>query len=113
MNSIGSRGGEASSSESPKPSVVVLKEPSSPSLGGTVNLIFSFGNTGDSQVQVLDPPAGTDDVVEETSEPVHRVRKHNHHFTLKVNIEGLHCYYIFFFPKALKGNLHNIICCCS
>ncbi|XP_044229017.1 spectrin beta chain, non-erythrocytic 1 isoform X5 [Thunnus albacares] len=72
MNSIGSRGAEASSSESPKPSVMVLKEPSSPSLGGTVNLIFSFGNTGDSQVQVLDPPARTDEVVEKTSEPVHR-----------------------------------------
>ncbi|XP_040905883.1 spectrin beta chain, non-erythrocytic 5 isoform X7 [Toxotes jaculatrix] len=72
MNSIGPRGGEASSSESPKPSIVVLKEPSSPSLGGTVNLILSFGNTGDSQVQVLDPPARTDEVVEETSEPVHR-----------------------------------------
>nr|XP_033469138.1 spectrin beta chain, non-erythrocytic 5 isoform X5 [Epinephelus lanceolatus] len=72
MNSIGPRGGEATSSESPKPSIVVLKEPSSPALGGTVNLILSFGNTGDSQVQVLDPPARTDEVVEETSEPVHR-----------------------------------------
>ncbi|KAL7383084.1 hypothetical protein ABVT39_004657 [Epinephelus coioides] len=72
MNSIGPRGGEATSSESPKPSIVVLKEPSSPALGGTVNLILSFGNTGDSQVQVLDPPARTDEVEEETSEPVHR-----------------------------------------
>ncbi|XP_040905878.1 uncharacterized protein LOC121189622 isoform X2 [Toxotes jaculatrix] len=78
MNSIGPRGGEASSSESPKPSIVVLKEPSSPSLGGTVNLILSFGNTGDSQVQVLDPPARTDEVVEETSEPVHRVSTYLH-----------------------------------
>lgn len=74
MNSIGPRSGEISSSESPKSSVVVLKEPSSPTLGGTVNLILSFGNKGDSQVQVVDPPAGTDEVVEETSEPVHRVR---------------------------------------
>ncbi|XP_023267376.1 uncharacterized protein LOC111658905 isoform X5 [Seriola lalandi dorsalis] len=72
MNSIGPRGGEASSSESPKPSIVVLKEPNSPTLGGTVNLILSFGNTGDSQVQLLDPPARTDEVVEDTSEPVHR-----------------------------------------
>ena len=74
MNSIPPRGGEAASSESPKPSIVVLKEPGSPALGGTVNLILSFGNTGDSQVQVLDPPARTDEVEEETSEPVHRVR---------------------------------------
>ncbi|XP_039995004.1 uncharacterized protein LOC120796340 isoform X3 [Xiphias gladius] len=72
MNSIGPRGGEASSSESPKPSIVVLKEPSSPALGGTVNLILSFGNAGDSQVQVLDSPARTDEVSEDTSEPVHR-----------------------------------------
>ncbi|XP_076599688.1 uncharacterized protein mymx isoform X3 [Chaetodon auriga] len=72
MNSIGPRGGEATSADSPKPSIVVLKEPSSPALGGTVNLILSFGNTGDSQVQVLDSPAGMDEVVDETSEPVHR-----------------------------------------
>ncbi|CAK6951789.1 uncharacterized protein LOC122997103 isoform X4 [Scomber scombrus] len=78
MKSIGSRGSETSSPESPKPSVVVLKEASSPSLGGTVNLIFSFGNTGDSQVQVLDPPARTDEVVEKTSEPVHRVSTYLH-----------------------------------
>lgn len=73
MNSIGPRGSEASASESPKPSIVVLKDPNSPSLGGTVNLILSFGNTGDSQVQVLDPPAGMDEVVEDASQPVHRV----------------------------------------
>ncbi|XP_044070794.1 spectrin beta chain, non-erythrocytic 1 isoform X6 [Siniperca chuatsi] len=72
MNSIGPWGGEATSSKSPKPSIVVLKEPSSPALGSTVNLILSFGNTGESQVQVLDLPARTDEVVEETSEPVHR-----------------------------------------
>lgn len=99
MTSIGSRGSETSSPESPKPSVVVLKEASSPSLGGTVNLIFSFGNTGDSQVQVLDSPARTDEVVEKTSEPVHRVRTHTHHFTLEVTIEGLH---IFSSPKSTE-----------
>lgn len=70
MNSIG----PLSESQSPKSSVVVLKEPSSPSLGGTVNLILSFGNKGESQVQVVDPPARMDEVAEETSEPVHRVR---------------------------------------
>ncbi|XP_067381665.1 uncharacterized protein [Channa argus] len=72
MNSIGPPGGEVSSPESPKPSVVVLKEPNSPALGDTVNLILSFGNKGGHQIQVLDPPARTDEVVEETSEPVHR-----------------------------------------
>lgn len=83
MNSIRTQGGEATSSESPKPSLMVLKEPGSPALGGTVNLILSFNNTGDSQVQVLDPPARTDEVVEENSEPVHRVRS-THQLTLKV-----------------------------
>ncbi|KAG7999958.1 Spectrin beta chain [Nibea albiflora] len=78
MNSIGPRSGEATSAESPKPSIVLLKKPGSPALGGTVNLILSFGNTGDSQVQVLDSPARTDEVVEETSEPVHRVSTYLH-----------------------------------
>ncbi|XP_026211055.1 uncharacterized protein LOC113158924 isoform X3 [Anabas testudineus] len=78
MNSIGPRSGKFSSSESPKSSIVVLKEPSSPALGGTVNLILSFGNKGDSQVQVVDPPARTDELVEETSEPVHRVSTYLH-----------------------------------
>lgn len=68
MNSIGLQG------DPPKANIVVLKESSSPPVGGTVNLILSFGNTGDSQVQVLDLPAGTKEVEEESSEPVHRVR---------------------------------------
>lgn len=72
MKSIGPRRSEDTSSESPKSSIVVLKEPGSPALGGTVNLILSFGNTGDSQVQVLDPPARMDDVENGTSEPIHR-----------------------------------------
>ncbi|XP_008299516.1 spectrin beta chain, non-erythrocytic 2 isoform X6 [Stegastes partitus] len=66
MNSIGPQG------DFPKTNIMVLKEGSSPPTGGTVNLILSFGNTGDSQVQVFDLPARTDEVVEETSEPVHR-----------------------------------------
>ncbi|CAJ1067414.1 uncharacterized protein LOC121511110 [Xyrichtys novacula] len=78
MKSIGPPGGDATSSESPKSSIVVLKDPGSPALGGTVNLILSFANTGDSQVQVLDPPAGTDEVVEESCEPVHRVSTYLH-----------------------------------
>ncbi|XP_075933420.1 uncharacterized protein mymx [Anarhichas minor] len=78
MNSIGPQDGEAPSSKSPKSSIVVLKEPGSPSLGGTVNLILSFGGQGDSQVQVLDPPARTDEVMGESSEPVHRVSTYLH-----------------------------------
>ncbi|XP_056291515.1 uncharacterized protein LOC130207098 isoform X3 [Pseudoliparis swirei] len=72
MNSIEPQDGKAISSKSPKSSIVVLKEPSSPALGGTVNLILSFGGQGDSRVQVLDPPARPDEAVDETSEPVHR-----------------------------------------
>ncbi|XP_041865987.1 uncharacterized protein LOC121655431 isoform X2 [Melanotaenia boesemani] len=72
MNSIGPLG------DHPKANIMVLKENSSPPLGGAVNLIFSFGNPGDSQVQVFDPPVKTDEIVEETSEPVHRVSTYLH-----------------------------------
>ncbi|XP_074531898.1 uncharacterized protein mymx isoform X2 [Halichoeres trimaculatus] len=69
MNSIQTPpGSESASPESPKPSIVVLKDPGSPALGGTVNLILSFANTGESQVQVLETPK----VEEEACEPVHR-----------------------------------------
>ncbi|XP_029962770.1 uncharacterized protein mymx isoform X3 [Salarias fasciatus] len=72
MNSIGPPG------ESPKANVVVLKENNSPPLGSTVNLILSFGNAGDSQVQVLDLPAEAEEAAEEASEPVHRVSTYLH-----------------------------------
>ncbi|KAM4607675.1 uncharacterized protein mymx isoform 4-T4 [Polymixia lowei] len=72
MNSVAPRGGEVASSESPNPPVLVLKEPGAPGLGGTVNLILSFANNGDSEVQVLEPPAGTEEAAEEASEPIHR-----------------------------------------
>ncbi|XP_016526690.1 uncharacterized protein mymx isoform X5 [Poecilia formosa] len=66
MNRIGPRG------DSPKANITLVKESSSPPVGGAVNLILSFGNTEDSQVQVLDLPAGTDEMLKETSEPIHR-----------------------------------------
>ncbi|XP_061766649.1 uncharacterized protein LOC133559181 isoform X2 [Nerophis ophidion] len=72
MKSVAQRDGESLQSESPTPAIMVRKEPISPSLGGTVNLILSFGNTGDNQVQVLDSPARIDEVLKETSEPLHR-----------------------------------------
>ncbi|XP_054655007.1 uncharacterized protein LOC129194105 isoform X3 [Dunckerocampus dactyliophorus] len=72
MKSIGQREGEPLISESPTSSIMVIKEPSSPSLGGEVNLILSFGNTGDNQVQVLNCPVRPDEVVDVTSEPLHR-----------------------------------------
>ncbi|XP_061601918.1 uncharacterized protein LOC133464018 isoform X2 [Cololabis saira] len=62
MNVSGPKG------DSSKASIMVLKEHSSPPLGGEVNLILSFGNSGDSQVQVLD----LDEMEQETSEPIHR-----------------------------------------
>ncbi|XP_026883402.2 spectrin beta chain, non-erythrocytic 1 isoform X6 [Electrophorus electricus] len=48
---------------------LVLKEPSTPSLGGTVNLILSFGNSGDSQLQVEESDT---EKAEQFSEAVHR-----------------------------------------
>ncbi|XP_077960140.1 uncharacterized protein mymx isoform X6 [Gasterosteus aculeatus] len=75
MSGIGQQDAHTPSSKSPKSAIVVLKEPSSPALGGTVNLILSFGGQADSQAQALDPPrARTDEVTEEDPEPqgVHR-----------------------------------------
>uniref|UniRef100_A0A3B3UDG9 Uncharacterized LOC106962749 n=1 Tax=Poecilia latipinna TaxID=48699 RepID=A0A3B3UDG9_9TELE len=72
MNRIGPRG------DSPKANITLVKESSSPPVGGAVNLILSFGNTEDSQVQVLDLPAGTDEMLKETSEPIHRVSTYLH-----------------------------------
>lgn len=68
MNRIGPR------VESPKANVTVLKGGSSPTTGGPVNLILSLNKMGDSQVQVLDLLPRTEVKVEETSEPLHRVR---------------------------------------
>lgn len=65
MNGIGAK------ADSPKTNMVVLKESSSQQ---AVNLILSFGGSGDSQVQVLDPPLQTDAEAEEPFELVHRVR---------------------------------------
>lgn len=50
------------------------KEVGSPASGGTVNLILNLRNPGDSLVQVLDQPAQAAGSVDETAEPVHRVR---------------------------------------
>ncbi|XP_056148339.1 spectrin beta chain, non-erythrocytic 2 [Lampris incognitus] len=72
MKSIGPQGGEVASSESPKPPILLLKEPSSPTRGGTVNLILSFGNSGDGQDQLLEPPPKMEEAAGETSEPIHR-----------------------------------------
>ncbi|XP_036429503.1 spectrin beta chain, erythrocytic isoform X2 [Colossoma macropomum] len=54
---------------------LLLKEPSAPSLGGTVNLILSFNNSGDSQLQVQEPDH---EKVGELSEAVHRVSTYLH-----------------------------------
>ncbi|XP_017576865.1 uncharacterized protein LOC108441705 isoform X2 [Pygocentrus nattereri] len=51
---------------------LLLKEPSTPSLGGTVNLILSFTNSGDSQLQVQE---SDHEKVGELSEAVHRPAK--------------------------------------
>lgn len=71
MKSVPPQSPEVKIQDSPKSSVFVLKDKGSPGLGNTVNLILSFGNTGDSQVQVLDAP-----VTEE--EPVCRVSTYLH-----------------------------------
>ncbi|XP_055083243.1 uncharacterized protein LOC117382198 isoform X2 [Periophthalmus magnuspinnatus] len=78
MTSVPLHSPDVKSPESPKSSVFVLKDKSSPGLGNTVNLILSFGNTGDSQVQVLDAPVTAEEEEEGTSEPVRRVSTYLH-----------------------------------
>ncbi|XP_056616433.1 uncharacterized protein LOC130431430 isoform X2 [Triplophysa dalaica] len=56
-------------SERPDSPYLVLKGPSPPALGGTVNLILSFSNSVDTQLQVQ-TPGGEEGVTE--PEPVHR-----------------------------------------
>ncbi|XP_051508281.1 spectrin alpha chain-like isoform X4 [Myxocyprinus asiaticus] len=70
MMSVSPRGSDVSSNiERPDSPYLMLKEPSSPTLGGTVNLILSFGNSGDTQVQVQEPGRKGGIPV---PEPVHR-----------------------------------------
>ncbi|KAG7492851.1 hypothetical protein MATL_G00019460 [Megalops atlanticus] len=57
----------------PKSPFLVLKEPGTPSLGGTVNLILSFSKPGDSLLQVQEPAEKGDAL-----EPVHRVSTYLH-----------------------------------
>ncbi|XP_052006595.1 uncharacterized protein LOC127660426 isoform X1 [Xyrauchen texanus] len=71
MKSISPRGSDVSSNiERPDSPYLMLKEPSSSALGGTVNLILSFSNSGDTQIQVQEP-GGEGDVP--VPEPVHRL----------------------------------------
>ncbi|XP_057705155.1 uncharacterized protein LOC130923451 isoform X2 [Corythoichthys intestinalis] len=71
MKSIRQRDCESVRSESSTPSLKLIKEPSSPSLGGMVNLILSIGNSGESQLQVVNQTVGND-VLDQTSESFHR-----------------------------------------
>ncbi|XP_067241726.1 uncharacterized protein [Chanodichthys erythropterus] len=70
MKSVSPKGSDDSSHlESPDSPYLVLKEPSPSTLGGTVNLILSFSNSGDTQIQVQAP--GRESGVP-VPEPVHR-----------------------------------------
>lgn len=72
MKSVSPKGSDDSSHlESPDSPYLVLEEPSPTAVGGTVNLILSFSNSGDTQIQVQAP--GRESGVP-VSEPVHRVR---------------------------------------
>ncbi|XP_059421661.1 spectrin beta chain, non-erythrocytic 5 isoform X4 [Carassius carassius] len=70
MQSVSPKGSDDSGHlERPDSPYLVLKEPSPSALGGTVNLILSFSNSGDTQIEVQAP--GMEDGVP-VSEPVHR-----------------------------------------
>ncbi|XP_059372833.1 uncharacterized protein LOC132110279 [Carassius carassius] len=56
MKSVRPKGSDDSGHlERPDSPYLVLKEPSPSALGGTVNLILSFSNSGDTQIQVQEP----------------------------------------------------------
>uniref|UniRef100_A0A9J8B195 PH domain-containing protein n=1 Tax=Cyprinus carpio carpio TaxID=630221 RepID=A0A9J8B195_CYPCA len=56
MKSVSPKGSNDSGHlERPDSPYLVLKEPSPSALGGTVNLILSFSNSGDTQIQVQEP----------------------------------------------------------
>ncbi|XP_039515273.1 uncharacterized protein LOC120469987 isoform X1 [Pimephales promelas] len=70
MKSVSPKGSDDSSHlESPDSPYLVLEEPSPTAVGGTVNLILSFSNSGDTQIQVQAP--GRESGVP-VPEPVHR-----------------------------------------
>ncbi|XP_064174002.1 uncharacterized protein LOC135245101 isoform X4 [Anguilla rostrata] len=66
MSSVGLRGGALDKPTPLTSPLLLTQEPSTPSLGGTVNLILSFGKTGDT-LQTETPFA-----VKGATEPVHR-----------------------------------------
>ncbi|XP_064174006.1 spectrin beta chain, non-erythrocytic 5 isoform X8 [Anguilla rostrata] len=68
MSSVGLRGGALDKPTPLTSPLLLTQEPSTPSLGGTVNLILSFGKTGDT-LQTETPFA-----VKGATEPVHRVQ---------------------------------------
>ncbi|XP_050982916.1 spectrin beta chain, non-erythrocytic 1 isoform X4 [Labeo rohita] len=70
MKSVSPKGSDDSGHlDRPDSPYLVLKDPSPSSLGGTVNLILSFSNSGDTQIQVQAP--GREGGVP-VPEPVHR-----------------------------------------
>lgn len=86
-----SRGPQTSNASNP--SVLVVKEAGSPALRGTVNLILNLSKTGDSLAQVPDQPAQAGGFLEQTAEPVHRVRNQRS-------------------PNAVQSH-HDLILCCT
>uniref|UniRef100_A0A671LKW1 PH domain-containing protein n=1 Tax=Sinocyclocheilus anshuiensis TaxID=1608454 RepID=A0A671LKW1_9TELE len=76
MKSVSPKGSDDSGHlKRPNSPYLVLKEPSPSALGGTVNLILSFSNSGDTQIQVQAPSReGGVPVLE----PVHRVSTYLH-----------------------------------
>lgn len=99
MQSVSPKGSSDSGHlERPDSPYLVLKEPSPSALGGTVNLILSFSNSGDTQIEVQAP--GMEDGVP-VSEPVHRVRMIKHHNHTQSNPIALKCCSVLEIPLRL------------
>lgn len=99
MQSVSPKGSDDSGHlERPDSPYLVLKDPSPSALGGTVNLILSFSNSGDTQIQVQAP--GREGGVP-VPEPVHRVRMIKHHNHTQSNPIALICCSVFDIPLSL------------
>ncbi len=97
MQCVSPKGSDASGHlERPDSPYLVLKDPSPSALGGTVNLILSFSNSGDTQVQVQTP--GREGGVP-VPEPVHRVRMIKHHSHTQSNPVPLYMLLCVWYPS--------------
>ncbi|XP_077586330.1 uncharacterized protein mymx isoform X2 [Stigmatopora nigra] len=107
MKSIGQRGCDNKQSASSSLPLKDIKEPNSPALGGLVNLILSFGNSGQRQLQVGDQTVGNTELLDQTSESFHRASAYLH---IKDNNSTVAPVYESITPPPQKSRLTSSAC---